>query len=537
MTLHDIDLPRLVTQIDRSGLPEHKKRTLLQEVELLQAEKQRDGAREKFLPFVDAMWQTDISKPFVAGNHHRIMAEAFEEAERGGKKRIIINMPPRHTKSELTSWMLPAWLLGRDPGRKIIQCCNTQDLASGFGRRVRNLVDTPEYQKVFDGVKLSKDSTAQNHWHTNKGGEYFAIGIKGKVTGKGADFLIVDDPHSEQEAQQAESNPDVFDGVYDWYTSGPRQRLQPGGVLIIVMTRWSKRDLTGRVLTKQKQDQAEADALGLQAMLGDKWHVITLPAIWDEKEENERLMWPGLWTLDELKATRATLPVAKWMAQYQQEPTSDEAAILKREYWRTWESTEPPPCFYVMQSWDTALTTSTRADYSACTTWGVFSHDDRQTGETVNNIILLDAWKARIDFPNLKKAVLRMKREFNPDSILVESRNSGTSLIQELRAMGVPVQDFTPARGKMNESNDKIARANSVTDVFASGYVWAPSRRFAEELIEECAAFPGGEYDDYVDTVSQALIRFRKGGLISTQHDRDPWADEMPRRKHASYYG
>lgn len=530
------DLPTVIRRIGESDLPEHRKREMLKDVEQVQVNKQRDTARNGFLPFVHALWQTDISKPFVAGNHHRIMAEAFEQAERGEKKRIIINMPPRHSKSELTSWMLPAWLLGRDPGRKIIQCCNTQDLASGFGRRVRNLVDTNEYREVFDDVRLSKDSTAQNHWHTNKGGEYFAIGIGGKVTGKGADFLIIDDAHSEQEAKMAESNPAIFDSAYEWYTSGPRQRLQPGGVLVIVMTRWSKKDLTGRVLSKQKQDEAEAEALGLPGLIGDKWHVITLPAIWDENEEKERLMWPGLWTLDELKATRASLPVSKWKAQYQQEPGSDEAAILKREYWREWPHDVPPPCFYVMQSWDTALTTTTRADFSACTTWGVFMHEDRNSGLEVNNLILLDAWKKRIDFPSLKRAVLRMKREFHPDSILIESRNSGTSLIQELRAMNVPVQDFTPARGKANESNDKIARANSIADIFASGYVWIPQRRFAEEVVEECADFPGGDHDDYVDTVSQALIRFRKGGLVSTQHDRDPWEDEPVRRRQAGYY-
>lgn len=526
----------LAQQVISADILDRQKIKLLKDLELVKKENDLGLARNDFLTFVKRVWQTDISKPFVAGKHHHIMANAFQEGLRSKKKRIIINIPPRHTKSELTSWMLPAFAFGHNPGAKIMQICNNQDLASGFGRRVRNLVDTPEYQEIFRGVKLSKDSTAQNNWNTNKGGSYFAVGVGGKVTGKGADLLVIDDPHSEQEAKAAERNPAVFDDVYDWYTSGPRQRLQPGGVLIIVMTRWGIRDLTGRVLSKQKQLELEAEALKLDFALGDQWHVIKLPAMWDENTEFERLMWPGFWTLDEIKATRATLPVSKWKAQYQQEPTSEEGAIIKREYWREWEEDNPPPCFFIIQSWDTALTVTERADYSACTTWGVFEREDPETGYIVNNLILLDAWKKRIDFPGLKRAAIHMKEEFNPDIVLIESRNSGTSLIQELRMMNIPVSDFTPARGKKGIPNDKVARANMISDIFSSGYVWAPPRRFAEEVIEECASFPNGEFDDYVDTTTQALLRFRQGGLVSTANDHADWSREPERRKYAEYY-
>ena len=529
-------ISQLAQQVINADLLDKQKRKLLKDLELVRKETELERTRGDFLTFVQQVWTTDITKPFVVGNHHKIMAQAFQEALDSKKKRIIINMPPRHTKSELTSWMLPAFAIGHNPGAKIMQICNNQDLASGFGRRVRNLVDTKEFQEIFPGVKLSRDSTAQNNWNTNKGGSYFAVGVGGKVTGKGADLLVIDDPHSEQEAKAAERNPAVFDDVYDWYTSGPRQRLQPGGVLIIVMTRWGVRDLTGRVLSKQKQLDLEAEALGLDFALGDQWHVITLPAIWDENTLQERLMWPGLWSLDEIKATRATLPVAKWKAQYQQEPTSEEGAIIKREYWREWKPEKPPPCFFIIQSWDTALTVSERADFSACTTWGVFEYEDPESGKTVNNVILLDAWKRRVDFPSLKRKAIEMKEEYNPDIVLIESRNSGTSLIQELRMTNIPVADFTPARGKKGVSNDKVARANMITDIFSSGYVWAPPRRFAEEVIEECAAFPNGEHDDYVDTVTQALIRFRQGGLVATANDHDAWTLPQERRKRAAYY-
>lgn len=463
-----------------------------------------------------------------------------------------------NTKSELTSWLLPAWFLGRFPKKKIIQASNTEALAAGFGRRVRNLISdvanedddgnpTIPFSEVFPRVALAKDSQSAAGWHTNRGGEYFAIGVNGKVTGKGGDIVIIDDPHSEQEARQAEASPDIFDNVYEWYTSGPRQRLQPGGAIIIVMTRWSKRDLTGQVLKKQANREQDED--------GDKWEVINFPAILDEDTPNERSLWPAFWPLKTLKATRAELPVAKWKAQYCQNPTSEEGAIIKREHWRrwgldkdpaksdcpgpqhasAWRNLEPPACHFIMLSIDTALKQNERADYSAFTTWGVFEAEDSRTGKTVNNLILLSAWKARLEFPELKKTVRQFYFEDNPDAILIEDKGSGTSLIQELRSMDIPVSDFNFGRGKAKGrglSNDKIARANMVTDIFASGYVWAPERRFADECIEECAEFPYGEHDDYVDTVVQALLRFRKGGLISTANDaEDEDEPRTPRRR------
>jgi len=184
-----------------------------------------ERCRESYLTFVTNMWPG-----FISGKHHAIMSDAFERVANGSLKRLIINMPPRHTKSEFASYLLPAWFLGRFPDKKIIQTAHTAELAVGFGRKVRNLVQSEQYGKIFD-TKLSTDSKAAGRWNTDKGGDYFAIGVGGAVTGKGADLLVIDDPHSEQEAKQG--NPAVFDGVYEWYTSGPRQRLQPGGAIVI----------------------------------------------------------------------------------------------------------------------------------------------------------------------------------------------------------------------------------------------------------------------------------------------------------------
>ena len=483
-------------------LSETEQRSLLHDLNRLEEIKRREKCQKEFIPFVQRMWPG-----FISGRHHKIMARAFEKVARGECKRLIINMPPRHTKSEFASYLLPAWFLGKFPERKVIQSSNTAELAVGFGRKVRNLVDEENYRAIFPETVLQTDSKAAGRWNTSKGGDYFAIGVGGTVTGKGADLLIIDDPHSEQEAKLAESDPAVFDSVYEWYTSGPRQRLQPGGAIIIVMTRWSKRDLTGRVL------KAAA------ARDGEEWEMIDFPAIMP----SDKPLWPEFWPYEELVALRNELPHAKWMAQYMQDPTSEASAIIKREWWRVWEDENPPQCEFVLMSWDTAFEKNNRADYSACTTWGVFYLDDdgsdwevskAERGKPQANIILLNAFRDRMEFPELKRVVVSQYKDWEPDGVIIEKKASGAPLIYELRAMGIPVQEFTPTKG-----NDKISRLNAVSDIFASGRVWIPETRWAEEVVEEVASFPAGDHDDYVDSVSMALARFRKGGYIRTTLD------------------
>ena len=467
----------------------------------------REKAQTNFMAFVQEMWPG-----FINGAHHKVMAQKFEDIANGKLKRLIINMPPRHTKSEFGSYMLPAWFLGRDPAKKIIQCSNTAELAVGFGRKVRNLVGSEQYAKIFPNVNLRSDSKAAGRWSTNANGEYFAIGVGGTVTGKGADLLIIDDPHSEQEAAIASTNPEVYDKVYEWYSSGPRQRLQPGGAIIVIMTRWSKKDLTGRIL----KSAIEKD--------GDEWETIDFPAILP----SGKALWPQFWDIKELEVLKEELPVSKWNAQYQQQPTSEEGALIKRDWWKVWDNENPPQCTYLIQSWDTAFTKNERSDYSACTTWGVFylNEDEMQP-----NVILLDAYKARLEFPELKEKAFNMYKEWTPDSFIVEAKASGLPLIGELRRMGIPVSEFTPTRG-----NDKIARLNSVTDLFASGKVWAPPRRWADEVIEEMASFPNSDHDDLVDSSTQALIRFRQGGFLRLQSDEPDEIQYFKSKRNAGYY-
>jgi len=335
----------------------------------------------------------------------------------------------------------------------------------------------------------------------------FGLTLKLLVAG---DLLIIDDPHSEQEAALAAGDPTVYDKVFEWYTSGPRQRLQPGGSIVVVMTRWAKRDLTGRIL----QSMVDRD--------GDEWEIIELPAILP----SEKPLWPEFWSFDELSKLRIELPLSKWQAQYQQDPTSEEGALVKREWWQEWENETPPYCQFIIQSWDTAFTKNERSDYSACTTWGVFYKDENENDP---HIILLDAFKERMEFPELKARALEYYQEWQPDAFIIEAKASGAPLVFELRRMGIPVQEFTPTRG-----NDKISRLNSVTDLFASGKVWAPRKRWAEEVIEEMAAFPNSDHDDLVDSSTQALIRFRKGGFVNLPTDEPDEPREF--RRKVAYY-
>ena len=780
-------------------LPPVEQEKLLEQVGQYRDAITRERAQGKFMPFVKEMWPG-----FIHGRHHAIMAKKFEEIAEGKLKRLIINMPPRHTKSEFASYMLPAWFLGKHPDKKVIQTSNTAELAVGFGRKVRNLVDSDQYAKIFPGVGLRADSKAAGRWATSHGGDYFAIGVGGTVTGKGADLLIIDDPHSEQEARLAQGDPSVFDSVYEWYTSGPRQRLQPGGAIVVVMCmtgetpvlmqdgtekhlrdirpgdmvatfdkgrlsvskinnwrssgidaiykiqtqsgkilranerhpflvmnegvlEWTRlkhlkagdllvslRDVEGHLSQKQspanvdhaaqktattektpmhriahwavtasgkalnaalkgvanlwqavgfapaiiekntfqshlrKQTESAVSKTGMALLLSNtkQWlksaitfvtyagshqtaitpaltgvasfasTIATKPAKledcsamiatlrldtgrrqaflselhrisdftadpieaitydgeeevfdvevdrtenfiangivshntrWSDKDLTGRVLksdsteweviefpailpsgnslWPEFWALDELLALKEELPAYKWNAQYQQKPTGEEGAIVKRDWWKIWEADRPPPCQFIIQSWDTAYTKNQRSDYSACTTWGVFHKDE---DESDVNIILLDAWKGKVEFPDLKQKAKEMYDQWEPDACIIEAKAAGTPLIFELRRMGVMVQDFTPTRG-----NDKFVRLNSVTDLFSSGKVWTPDRRWAEDVVEEFARFPNAEHDDLMDSGVQALIRFRQGGFLRLDSDEE---DEPFSRVKRSYY-
>ena len=487
----------LLKKLDR--LPPDIKKEFIEAGLLASHKRKIEKMQNDFMSFVKHVWPE-----FVEGAHHKKIAEKFNLIAEGKLKRLIINMPPRHTKSEFSSFLLPAWMIGRKPKLKIIQSTHTTELAVRFGRKAKTLMDMPEYKEIFE-TRLREDSQAAGKWETEQGGEYYAAGVGSAITGRGADLLIIDDPHSEQDALNVEA----LERAYEWYTSGPRQRLQPGGAIVLVMTRWNTKDLTGSLL----KDTGNVKS--------DKWDLIEFPAILPSGKP----VWPEYWKLEELEGVKASLSIQKWNAQWMQNPTSEEGAIIKREWWRKWDKDYIPPLEHVIQSYDTAFMKKTSADYSAITTWGVF-YSDEDSGP---QLILLDAIKDRFEFPELRRIAYQQYQYWQPESVLVEAKASGLPLTYELRKMGIPVINFTPSKG-----NDKHSRVNAVAPLFESGQIWAPTHKdFAQEVIEECAAFPYGDYDDLVDSMTQAVMRFRQGGFVDHPED---YKDEALNRRKRNYY-
>jgi predicted phage terminase large subunit-like protein len=228
-----------------------------------------------------------------------------------------------------------------------------------------------------------------------------------------------------------------------------------------------------------------------------------------------------------LLAKKASMDVRYWQAQYMQEPTSEEGALIKREWWQVWEKDDPPMCEHIIMSLDAAQEKTNRSDYNALLTWGVFKNENTQT----YNLILLNAIKQRLEFPELKAMVLEEYKSWNPDTFIVEKKSNGAALYQEFRRMGVPISEFTPGKGQ-----DKISRVNAVTDLFSSGIVWVPDRRWAWEVVEECNDFPSGTHDDLVDATTLALLRFRQGGFIRLPSDEPEPTRWFKGRKAAGFY-
>jgi len=468
------------------------KRSTLEKIRVFKKNWVQDHGKDNFLDFI-----AHVYPGYMVGAHHRKLAQIFEDIAAGKKKRVIVNIAPRHGKSELISYLAPAWFLGKYPHKKVIMASHTADLAVNFGRRVRNLVGSDAYKDIFPQVELQADSKSASRWGTNFNGEYFAIGVGGALAGRGADLFIIDDPHSEQDAKLGRS--DVFLPAWEWFQSGPLQRLMPGGAIIVVMTRWSKLDLTGQIVNQMvKNDEV------------DNWEVVEFPAIIEDKHGNMKPLWSEFWSLEELLSKKAALDVRYWNSQYLQNPVSEEGALIKREWWKIWEKDDPPQCEFTIMSLDAAQEANTRADFNALTIWGVFFNE-----ETNNyNIILLNSIKQRLEFPELKELCIQEYKEWEPDAFLVEKKSNGAALYQEFRRMGIPVGEFTPGKGQ-----DKISRVNAVSDLFRSGIVWAPDRRWAHEVIEECNDFPSGANDDLVDSTTLALMRFRQGGFIRLPSD------------------
>ena len=501
--------PALIDKLVRS-LPPEEAADLLAMLDELDTRKRVAAAQADFLAFI-----AQVDPNYKFGLHLKRLGTLLMQVEEGAKDRIAVSMAPRFGKSQMISIYYPAWYLGKHPDHKIIVASHTADLAVVMARKVRNLINSAEYRKIFPDVQIAADAKAAGQWNTNKGGEFYASGVGGALAGRGAHLIIVDDPHSEQDLKS--SNFTSLDSAYEWFAAGLRTRLMPGGKICVLHTRWHQRDLIGRLLKDSGMNEE-----------GDQYEAFEFPAILNENTEDEKSLWPEQWSLESLQQTRASMHhiMWQWYAQYQQNPTASEAAIIKREWIKWWPEDNPPEIDFIVQAYDTALTTKERSDFSVCHTWGVWTDPKDKS----SNVILLNKVKGKYEFPELKKMAHEQFEEWEPDSVIVEAKASGQPLIDEMRRSGIFVQDFSPGKGQ-----DKIARLNAVADMFASGHVWFPETAWASATVEEILAFPAGEHDDEVDTMTLALMRIRKGGLLrlgTDQEDNEP----LYRPRRGAYY-
>ena len=491
------------------SMPLKEKEILLQEIEDFEHKKKLRLCREDFLTFCAYVYPE-----WKEGPHHRYLRPILHKVKEGEETRIAVSMAPRFGKSQTIAYLFVAWYLGHKPNHHIIMVTHTAKLSEDFGRSVRNLIDTPQYKEIFPNTIVSKDKSAASNWTLSEGGKYLAVGIGANLAGHGADLCVVDDLVSEAAIL---ANPDhAFSVAWEYMQVGPLQRLMPNGKIIMIGTRWGKKDPIGRALAWADNNPDSP-----------KWNEIRFPAILPSGKS----LWPEQWPVEQLLAKKASMQPQFWAAQYTQEPTSEEGALLKREWWQFWTKDAPPDVEFVIQVWDTAHDTKSYNDFSACLTWGVWFNEENDRSE----LILLNAIKGRWEFPQLKERALEQYREWQPECLLIEKKAAGAPLIQELRQMDMIVEEYSPSRGAVGVSNDKRARVNAVASLFADKAIWAPEHRWAMEVINECAEFPNGEHDDYVDCCSLALARYRQGGFISLSSDRQD-EPKFFRRRTSGYY-
>ena len=417
--------------------------------------------------------------------HLELLAEKLEAVARGELKRLIVIMPPRHGKTEMCSIRFPAWYLGSHPQAQIIGCSYAENLAYSNSYAIRETILGERYQRLW---KQSLDVQGSVRWQLagkeNKRSSYIAAGIGGGITGEGADILLIDDPIKNSE----EANSPLFrDKQWQWYTTTARTRLQPNGAIIVILTRWHKDDLAGRLL-----EQAKADPKA------DQWEVLHLKALTEQPDGTIKVLWPSRYSLEALEAIRAN-GARDFAALFQGDPVAAEGNIIKREWWKYYRET--PNFIRVIQSWDTAFKDKTGADYSVCTTWG----------ETATGCYLLNVWRGKVEFPELKRTAVNLYDRDNPSAVLVEDKASGQSLIQELR------RDTKLPVIPVKVDTDKTARVNATSPLIEAGKVFLPeSAHWLYDYIEELSAFPAGEHDDQVDSTTQALIRLKTPDPLAT---------------------
>ena len=491
-----------------------------------------------------ALHELPIAARYIPAEHHRLLIEKLEAVERGEIKRLLVAMPPGSAKSSYASMIFPAWYLGRHPEQSIIAASQTQELADRFGRRARNLVASRIHGDVF-GSGLAPDQRAAGHWETAVGGEYHATGVQ-PFAGRRGDGVICDDLLRGRKDADSKT---VRNSVWEWYLSDIRPRLKPSAWIVMIGTRWHEDDVAGRILPPESIGKSG----WVTAKDGEQWYVLSLAAVIETAEERDNdplgreigdILWPGWFTPEMLEQERKTQGRRNWSALYQQKPRPNEGAILKRADWRRWPHEKPPKCEYVVSVYDTAFEEGEENDYTARTTWGVFWHEEERPAEIqalqaklgkplVSGrycCVLLERFKDRVEFPKLRELAVRHYKEFKPDRVLIEKKASGHSLIQELRRARVPVSPLKADRSK-------LARAHAASAVLESGCVFYMPRKWADEVMDECEAFPAGEHDDIVDTCVHAWIWLRRTFHLQLRDEQDEDDEDAAETTKRRLYG
>ena len=459
------------------------------------------------------------------GRHIEVISEKLKQLESGEIKRLMVFLPPRSSKSVICSKLFPAWYIGRNPEHEILTVSHSDQLSSDFGRSVRDVVDSEEFQNIFKGVKLRTDVRAAGKWKTNQGGSYYAAGVKSQIAGRGAHIAILDDVMSEEDSYSEAGRR----YVKEWYPAGLRTRIMPNGSILIINTRYHYDDLCGWLL-KQQDEYAIAP-----------WEVIKIPA-WLDEASAELLQLPvgssyfPEWKPSEVlevdeQEIRASNGARYWNALYMQDPTPDEGGLIKKDWIQWWEYDSPPTCDFIIQTYDTAFSTKTTADFSVIQTWGIFSQyeEDASGYETFqSHLILLGNIKGRFEYPELRRITQQLYHEYRPDVCMVEKKASGQSLIQDMRRAGLPVLEYLPDR-------DKVARVHAASPMIESGRVWIPkNKKWSDDLLQEMLRFPNAAHDDQVDAMTMAIHYMKESWHL--EHPEDPEWDDPPMKKKVAYW-
>jgi predicted phage terminase large subunit-like protein len=493
----------------------------------LLSQKVENQSKNDFLTFVKLMAPSIVSD-FKMGKHIEVISNKLKDLEEGRIKRLMVFLPPRSSKSVLCSKLFPAWYIGKHPEHEILTVSHSDQLSSDFGRSVRDIVSTEDFQKIFRGVQLRSDVRAAGKWKTNQGGMYYAAGVRSQIAGRGAHIAILDDVMSEEDSYSEAGRR----YVKEWYPAGLRTRIMPNGSILIINTRYHYDDLCGWLL-KQEENAGDYDII--------PWEVVKIPA-WLDEDAAELLDLPvggsyfPEWKPDEVLRVdeheiKASNGSRYWNSLYMQDPTPEEGGLIKKKWLQMWEEDEPPACDFIVQTYDTAFSTRTTADYSVIQTWGIFylyDQDEQGYEGVAPHLILLGNIKGRFEYPELRKLAQRLYSDNKPDVCMIEKKASGQSLIQDMRRAGVPVMEYTPDR-------DKVSRVYAASPIIEAGRVWIPqNKKWSEDLIEELIRFPNAAHDDQVDAMTMAIHYMKESWHL--EHPDDPDWDDEPRQASKTYW-